>query len=207
MTAARWRSTPSLSATQPVGGIQSLLDNLDTTQGTTSNSDTSSTGPAASTHISKQSQLLSKLQQLQQQGSAKFKQVVTDIATKLQTAAQSATGDQQKFLTDLAAKFQKAESGDLSGFQPPAQSANSTAAYYQQSAAQTAAQGNATTSAASGSKHGHHHHGNGQPGNAQSGAQQALSGIFAELNSALGVFTCPPDSTSASQSTTQLLAA
>jgi hypothetical protein len=189
----------SLGATQPVSSIQSLLDNLGTTQGTTSASDMSSTGPAASTHISKQSQLLSKLQQLQQQDPAKYTQVVTDIANKLQAAAQSATGDQKTFLTNLAAKFQNAENGDLSGFQPPAQSANGTAALYQTAAAQTA-QGSTPTSTTQGSTHGHHHH---HHEGSQSGGQQALSGIFAELNSALGITT--PSTSSASASTSSQL--
>ena len=188
----------SLGATQPISGIQGLQDSQAATQGVDTDGDTSgSTGPAASTHISKRGQLLSKLQQLQQQDPAKFKQVVTDIATKLQDAAKSATGDQQKFLSDLADKFQKAESGDLSGLQPPAKSANGAAALYQQNTqnAQSANQSVTTQTTQSG-KHGHHHHGGGQSGSAQSGAQQTLTGIFAELNSALGVSTTSGSDTS-----------
>ena len=195
----------SVGATQALSGIQSLQTDPTATQGSDTDASASgSTGPAASTHISKQGQLLSKLQQLQQQDPAKFKQVVTDIATKLQDAAKSATGDQQKFLTDLADKFQKAESGDLSGLQPPAQSANGAAALYQQNA-QNAQSATGTSQAVHSGKHGHHHGGN-QPGGAQSGAtqsgvQQTLSGIFSELNSALGTSTSSDSASTASAQT------
>jgi hypothetical protein len=69
--------------------------------------------------ISGPGKLLSRLQQLQAQDPAKFKQVMTDISGKLQTAAGQATGGQGQFLSGLASQFQAAaSSGDLSGLRP-----------------------------------------------------------------------------------------
>ena len=69
--------------------------------------------------ISGPGKLFSELQQLQSSDPAKFKAVVSDIASKLQAAAQQSTGPQADVLSFLASKFQTAAStGDLSGLQP-----------------------------------------------------------------------------------------
>ena len=59
---------------------------------------------------------MSKLSQLQQQDPAKFKQVMTDLASKMKDEA-ATTGD--KGLADLASKFSTAATtGDLSALKP-----------------------------------------------------------------------------------------
>jgi hypothetical protein len=65
-------------------------------------------------------QFMSKLSSLEQSNPDQAKQVLSTIASKLNDAAGSATGDQAAHLKDLAAKFtQAADTGDLSGIQPP----------------------------------------------------------------------------------------
>ncbi|HLK58272.1 MAG TPA: hypothetical protein VKU00_17025 [Chthonomonadaceae bacterium] len=189
--------SPALATNQAQGGAQGVDTDGDQ-------------GGAASVKISKQAQLLSQLQQLQQQDPTQFKQVVTNIADQLTQAAQSSTGQDQQFLTALAGRFQQAETGDLSGFtqQQPAATSSVQAAYTQGAQAtdplqtaiaatqngqttdptQTAA---ATTQGAAQGHHHHHHHGGG--GGGQNGlsaqTQQTLSGIFQDLNSALSSST------------------
>ncbi len=70
--------------------------------------------------MSKIGQFMSKLSDLEKTDPTKAKQVLSSIADKLNTAASSATGDEATHLKDLAAKFTKAaDTGDLSGIQPP----------------------------------------------------------------------------------------
>ncbi len=168
--AATYTVGPTSSQLAAQSGVQSIaLDGVSK----------GSVGPAVSTDISPNAQLLNKLKQLEAQDPAKFKQVVTDIANQLTTAAQSGTGDRQKFLAGLAAVFTKAESGDLSGFQAPKSSANPAVNVYGQNAA-AAAQVIDPSQAGSGTKSGHHHHHHG--GGA---SQDPLANIFKELDSAL----------------------
>jgi hypothetical protein len=76
-------------------------------------------GAQSSAAISAAGKLLSNLQQLQMQNPAKFKQVVSQIASQLQTAAQQTQGPQSDLLSNLAAKFQSvANGGSLSQLQP-----------------------------------------------------------------------------------------
>lgn len=73
-----------------------------------------------STSMSKLGSFMTKLSALEQSDPAKAKQVLSTIASKLNEAASTATGDQATHLKDLAAKFSTAaDTGDLSGIQPP----------------------------------------------------------------------------------------
>jgi hypothetical protein len=113
-------SASSLDPTQAAGRVTNLLaasgtSPLDspTGSGSTGTSSAQISGPGA---------LLSKLQQLKTQDPAKFKQVLSDIATKLQTLAQQqGQNPSSQWLTKLADKFQTAaNTGDLSALQPTA---------------------------------------------------------------------------------------
>ncbi len=110
---------------------------------------------AAPTNISKPAELLQKLQQLQQQDPAQFKQVMSQLADTLQQVADK-SGNSNGIATKLAAAFKSAaDSGDLStiqaAMQPPAGATT----------AQSAASAPAATQGAQGKHHGHHHHGGG----------------------------------------------
>ena len=78
--------------------------------------------PAGTAQISPSAQLMSMLQQLQQQNPGQFKQVVSSIATSLQKKAQQAqsngdTADASR-LNQLAAEFQKSvQTGQLPSVQ------------------------------------------------------------------------------------------
>jgi len=62
--------------------------------------------------------LMSELQQLQQNDPTKFKAVMADIASTLKTDAQNATGSQASALNNLAAKFdQAAQTGQMPNLQ------------------------------------------------------------------------------------------
>ena len=96
-------------------------------------------GPAGDgdggSRISHGAKLLGKLQQLQSEDPAKFKQLMSEAATQLQKAASNASGPEAEKLTDLASRFEKAAGGDLSALQPPARSSrgsNPARAAYQQ---------------------------------------------------------------------------
>lgn len=130
----------------------------------------------SSVRISRGAKIASQLQQLKAADPAKFKEVVTDIASKLTDAAKSATGKEQQFLQKLADKFTAAESGDLSGFQAPATSANATPAQVYQQTAQATDPANQALASSTG---GHHHHGGG------GAVGQTLSAVFQELSQAL----------------------
>jgi hypothetical protein len=74
--------------------------------------------PAGSADISPLAQILSRLQQIQQQNPNLFKQLAANVATRLQKAAQDAQssgdGSGASELKDLATAFQKsAQSGQL----------------------------------------------------------------------------------------------
>ena len=76
-------------------------------------------GPAATKSVSAGGDLMSKLAKLQQQDPAKFKEVVSQIATDVKSAAGKATGEQATELNKLADNFsQAATSGSLSTMQP-----------------------------------------------------------------------------------------
>ena len=91
-------------------------------------------GGGDSASISGPGKLFSALNELASQNPTKFKEVAADIADKLKEAAQALTGGSTDstgttssvggpggLLTDLAAKFeQAAQTGDVSGLQPPA---------------------------------------------------------------------------------------
>lgn len=88
----------------------------------------SATSAGDKADISGPGKLFSELKQLASQDPAKFKQVAADIAAKLKEAAGSdasgtaaAGGVANSFLSNLAAKFDTAaQTGDVSGLQPPA---------------------------------------------------------------------------------------
>ena len=74
-----------------------------------------------SKRVSKPAQLLSKLQQLQEQDPEKLKEVLAQIADALRSAAAADDSEESQFLTMLADKFDEAaKTGDLSVLQPPA---------------------------------------------------------------------------------------
>lgn len=154
--------------------------------------------PAATTRISRQSQLFNQLQQLQAQDPDKLKQVLTDVASKLTAAAQNATGHDQKFLTNLADKFTKAAGGDITALKPPSlNGSNPTLSAYQQAAKTTPngqildilAQapehdgGNGQRPNSSGKSGGHPHHGG--HGHLSAATQQTLQNVFQDLHTAL----------------------
>jgi len=126
------------------------------------------TNAAVSLSISTQGDLLGKLQQLSQQDPAKFKDVVTKLASDLKTAAGSATGGQAQFLNKLSDQFsQAASSGNLSALQPT-----------------QAPQGAAAGASATGHHHhGHHHHGS---GGGSSAVQSAFADALTQVDQALG---------------------
>lgn len=144
-------------------------------------------GDAATTRVSKQAQFLNKLKRLQQSDPAKFKQILTDVATALQAAAKTATGTQQQNLTSLAAKFTQAANGNLSALHPPQPPANATAAAY----AQNAPDAGSPLASASPKSGGHHHHHGGADGSQSSAVAQA----FQELSAALDAIPSTSSST------------
>jgi hypothetical protein len=89
---------------------------------TASQAGSAAQSPGDSASLSGFSSLYQKLQALQQQDPAKLKEALQEIAQKLSDAAKSATDpNQQKALQSLSDKFgQAAQTGDLSGLQPPA---------------------------------------------------------------------------------------
>jgi flagellar biosynthesis/type III secretory pathway protein FliH len=98
--------------------IQSVARSVAGPSTTTTNAASSATQPAATAQISPAGQMLSWLQQLQQQYPAQFQQAMTNLATRLQKAGQSAqaNGDttQANQFAQLAATFQQsAQSGQL----------------------------------------------------------------------------------------------
>jgi hypothetical protein len=117
----------STSSTDAVGAIDS--SHVSTAAG----APVAASTPAASAEISKNGELLSKLQQLLQQDPGQFKRIASSIAENLRSAAQQSGGDGSSFLGKLADRFdQAAQTGDLSPLQPQNE--------------------------ASGSVQGHHHH-------------------------------------------------
>jgi hypothetical protein len=206
-----------IGSTQSITGVSSTQAGQTGTQAIDSDGDSDgSVGPASSTHISQQAQLLSKLQQLEQSNPTEYKQLLTNAANQLTTAAQSATGQDQQFLTSLASKFTQAANGDLSALEPDQQSGSSSsngttntsssltsqalAAYAQAQGSQSSltlpdlSQNGSTSSTSSTSGHHHHHHGGGS-----SSTQSAVSNVFQQLASALGLST---DSSSSSSTST-----
>ena len=169
-------SGSSLTGASAISGLSNLTQSGATNAGTGAVS--SADGDAATTSVSKQARFLNKLKQLQQSDPAKFKQVLTDVATALQAAAKTATGAQQQNLTALAAKFTQAANGNLSALQPPQPPANAAAAAYAQNAPDA---GSPLASAAPKSGGHHHHHGGGGSGSQSSAVAQA----FQELSAAL----------------------
>jgi hypothetical protein len=126
---------------------------------------------ASSTSISKPGELMSKLQQLQQQDPAKLKEVAGELSQSLKTAAQSATGADAQKLNKLADGLANvASTGDLSSLQP-------------QRAAGAGGSG--------GAHHGHHHHhgGGGSPPQPSSDVQSALTSAINTVTQALGTST------------------
>ena len=121
-------------------------------------------GPAATKTISQGGGLMSKLQQLLAKDPAKFKEVVSKLATDVKTAAGKATGDQASFLTKLADNLSKAaDTGSMSPLQPKG---------------------------GAGGAHKHHKHaeGMGGPAGGAGGAMQAIvQSALTSVNAALGV--------------------
>jgi hypothetical protein len=75
--------------------------------------------PAATKNVSPGGDLMSKLAKLQQQDPAKFKEVVSQIATDVKAAAGKATGEQATELNKIADNFsQAATTGSLQSMQP-----------------------------------------------------------------------------------------
>ena len=109
-------NTNSLQSTTATSSVSSLSDLLNST----SSSGTDSTvGSASSTSVSKRGDFLAALKQLQQQDPAKFKEVVTKLASDVRDQAKTATGDQAKALNSFADKLDKvASTGDLSALKP-----------------------------------------------------------------------------------------
>jgi hypothetical protein len=182
------QSLSSLNVSQ-VNGISSSATSNTSPQ--VNSADSTSSDSGASVSISSGGQMMSKLQQLQSQDPAKFKQLMTDVSNQLQSAASNSTGADQKFLSSMANKFAQAANGDLSALQPQQQqSANNAISAYTQSAQNGS---NALSALTTHGSHGHHHGGGGGKGG--SSVQQAMSNVFDELNQALS-----SNSTSASTS-------
>jgi hypothetical protein len=113
---------------------------------------------------------MSKLQQLQQQDPAQFKQVAGQLATSLQQAAQQ-SGNSSGFLSQLASGLQQAaQTGEMPTLQPPngtsGQSNSGQAVHHHGS--------------------GHHHHGGGAMSSA---VTSAFSTALNQINAALGEST------------------
>jgi hypothetical protein len=141
--------------------IQSLLNNstlagvsLGTSNGETSESSITSSTPLGpqndGSQLSPLGQLLSTLQQLEQQNPTQYQQVTAQIATNLQAAATTAQSNgnssQAVQLTQLASDFQTAsQTGQLPNIQDLAQ-------------------------AAGGHHHHHHHHSHGNSSGSQTGS-------------------------------------
>jgi hypothetical protein len=149
-------STSNLSETD----IQALL-NSSTAAGLPLGPSSSSIGPTGTgsqsdaSQLSPLAQLLSSLQQLEQQNPAQYQQVTAQIATNLQAAAKTAQSDgnssQASQLNQLASDFQTAsQSGQLPNIQDLGQ-------------------------AIGGHHHHHHHSGSGGNGNANGNDSQSSS--------------------------------
>jgi acid phosphatase family membrane protein YuiD len=97
----------------------SALSQLLANQASTTTATSSGGVPTDSSAISSFANLMSELQQLQQNDPTKFKAVMADIASTLKTDAQNATGSQASFLNKLADKFdQAAQTGQMPNLQP-----------------------------------------------------------------------------------------
>ena len=100
----------------------SALSQLLANQASTATATSSGSVPTDSSAISSFANLMSELQQLQQNDPTKFKAVMADIASTLKTDAQNATGSQASALNNLAAKFdQAAQTGQMPNLQPQGQ--------------------------------------------------------------------------------------
>jgi hypothetical protein len=100
----------------------SALSQLLANQASTTTVTSSGSVPTDSSAISSFANLMSELQQLQQNDPTKFKAVMADIASTLKTDAQNATGSQASALNNLAAKFdQAAQTGQMPNLQPQGQ--------------------------------------------------------------------------------------
>jgi hypothetical protein len=130
----------------------SALSQLLANQASTATATSSGSVPTDSSAISSFANLMSELQQLQQNDPTKFKAVMADIASTLKTDAQNATGSQASALNNLAAKFdQAAQTGQMPNLQPQGQ------------------QG-------AGGHHHHHHHVQSYQSQAADGTSSAASG-------------------------------
>lgn len=130
----------------------SALSQLLANQASTTTATSSGSVPTDSSAISSFANLMSELQQLQQNDPTKFKAVMADIASTLKTDAQNATGSHASALNNLAAKFdQAAQTGQMPNLQPQGQ------------------QG-------AGGHHHHHHHVQSYQSQAADGTSSAASG-------------------------------
>jgi len=131
--------------------IQSLLNNstlAGVSLGTSGSAIASTTAPGSQndgSQLSPLAELLSTLQQLQQQNPTQYEQVTAQIATNLQTAANTAQSDgnssQASQLTQLASDFQTAsQTGQLPNIQDLAQAAGGHHHHHHHSHGQSAAQ-------------------------------------------------------------------
>jgi hypothetical protein len=135
-----------------INNNSSALSQLLANQASTTTATSSGSVPTDSSAISSFANLMSELQQLQQNDPTKFKAVMADIASTLKTDAQNATGSQASALNNLAAKFdQAAQTGQMPNLQPQGQ------------------QG-------AGGHHHHHHHVQSYQSQAADGTPSAASG-------------------------------
>lgn len=127
-------------------------------------------GAASTSNISKPAELLQKLQQLQQQDPAKFKEVASQLADTLQKVADQ-SGNSDGFPAKLAAAFKSAaQSGDLSSVQAALSPHSRSDA--------SAVRGSQSAQGAEAHHRGHHRHGGG-------GAGSVLSSLVNQIDAAL----------------------
>ena len=155
----------TISALGSSNSLASLIQTNSTTSSTPTSS-TLSTGAATQTHVSPLGELMSKLQQLQQQDPTQFKQVAGQLATSLQQASHQ-SGNDDGVLSQLANGFQQAaQTGQMPTLQPL------TAAGGQSASGQTVQHRGS----------GHHHY----DGGAGSAVMSAFSTALNQVNAALG---------------------
>jgi hypothetical protein len=126
-------------------------------------------GAPATANISGPGRMFHQLSELSKSDPAKFKQVVSDMASALRADAQNATGDQASRLSQLADRLDKvAQSGNLSDLAPQSGSGSEGAHH---------------------AHHGGHHHGGGA-------VFSDLESAFSAAMSNDGASTQPSTSTS-----------
>jgi hypothetical protein len=204
----------SLNWTSPLSSVTSATS-ASTQAAITSAAESSGTGattPAASVQISPGGQLVSMLQQLQQNDPSQFQSTVSQMAKQLQTAAQSAGTSTQdgQFLSNMASKLTAVANGtaSISSLQPPAppsgQSGQSGVSGHHHhhhggsesdSTSSSTSSTSSSTSSASGSSASALSYGNAQASTglsqqiSSSAVQTAMQQVFATLSNALAGVT------------------